>query len=60
MIVCTVSQIAEEVAPISPWFNVTDCDTGKGGDKLINEVIENIGKHASKKGCKFYFPTSLI
>ena len=56
MIVCTVSQISEEVAPISPWFNVTDCDTGKGGDKLINEVIENIGKPASVKGCKLYFP----
>ena len=49
MIVCTVSQISEEVAPISPWFNVTDCDTGKGGDKLINEVIENIGKYASER-----------
>ena len=31
MIVCTVSQISEEVAPISPWFDVTDCATGKGG-----------------------------
>jgi len=56
MIVCTVSQIAEEVAPISPWFNSTDCATGAGGDKLINEVIENIEKHASENGCKFYFP----
>lgn len=56
MIVCDVSSISEEVAPISPWFNSTDCITGPGGNKLINKVIENIEKYASKEGCKFYFP----
>jgi len=55
MIVCDISSISDQVAPISPWFDSIDCITGSGGDKLIKEVIENVEKYALK-GCKFYFP----
>jgi len=55
MIVCDVSSISEDVAPISPWFTSADCVTGAGGDKLIKEVIENVKKY-SMKNCRFYFP----
>ena len=55
IIVCDVSSISEDVAPISPWFTSAECSTGAGGDKLIKEVIENVKKY-SMKNCKFYFP----
>jgi hypothetical protein len=54
-IVCDVSSISDEVAKISPWFSSVECQTGIGGDKLINEVFKNVAAHA-EKNCKFYFP----
>lgn len=54
-IVCDVSSISDEVAKISPWFNWVECQTGQGGDELINEVFKNIATYADKN-CKFYFP----
>jgi len=54
-IVCDVSSISDEVAKISPWFSSVECETGLGGDKLINEVFKSVPTYA-EKDCKFYFP----
>ncbi len=54
-IVCDISSISSDVAKFSPWFNSVDCQTGIGGDKLINEVFKTISNYAEKK-CRFYFP----
>ena len=54
-IINDISGVAEEVARISPWFNNISCDTGKGGDNLINKVLMESPDFLNKNG-KLIFP----
>lgn len=54
-IINDISGVAEEVAKISPWFNNISCDTGAGGDNLINKVLKQSPDFLHKNG-KLVFP----
>ena len=54
-IINDISGVAEEVANISPWFNNISCDTGAGGDNLINKVLEESPDFLNENG-KLIFP----
>lgn len=54
-IINDISGVAEEVAKISPWFKNISCDTGPGGDNLINKVLRQSPDYLLKNG-KLIFP----
>lgn len=54
-IINDISGVAEEIAKISPWFKNISCDTGIGGDNLINQVLKKSPKYLNKDG-KLVFP----
>jgi methylase of polypeptide subunit release factors len=54
-IINDISGVAEEVAKISPWFDNISCDSGAGGDKLINKVLKQSPDFLHDNG-KLIFP----
>lgn len=54
-IVNDVSGVAEEIAPLSPWFENVPCESGDDGTNLIRKVINQAPKHLTNNGL-FFFP----
>lgn len=40
VIINDISGVSESVAEITPWFKNISCESGKGGDVLVNKVIK--------------------
>lgn len=54
-IINDISGVSDEVAKISPWFKNIACDTGIGGDLLVNRVIKDAPNFLEKNG-QLFFP----
>ena len=54
-IINDISGVSEEIAKISPWFKNISCDTGAGGDNLINKVLKQSPDFLHENG-KLIFP----
>lgn len=50
LIINDISGVAEDVARVSPWFNNIACNAGKGGDLLVNQVLEDASLYLNPKG----------
>ena len=55
IIINDISGVAEQIAKISPWFDNISCNTGVGGDNLINKVLKQSPDFLHKNG-KLIFP----
>ncbi len=54
-IINDISGVSEEVAKISPWFKNISCEAGRGGNLLVNQVLENARDYLKPNG-KLIFP----
>ena len=50
VIVNDVSGVSQSVAKLSPWFKNISCESGEGGDILVNKVIEESKNYLNSKG----------
>lgn len=49
-IINDISGVSESIAKLSPWFKNISCESGKGGDILVNEVIKESKNYLNDKG----------
>jgi len=54
-IINDISGVSSLVANLSPWFKNISCESGDGGDLLVNQVIHKSKNYLSKNG-KLFFP----
>ena len=54
-IINDISGVSSLIANSSPWFNNISCESGEGGDLLVNKVIEESQTYLTNKG-KLFFP----
>lgn len=49
-IINDISGVSESIAKLSPWFKNISCESGQGGDILVNEVIKESKNYLNDKG----------
>ena len=49
-IINDISGVSESVAKLSPWFSNISCESGEGGDVLVNKVLKESKNYLNKKG----------
>ena len=49
-IINDISGVSESVAELTPWFKNISCESGKGGDILVNKVIRESSNYLDDNG----------